>query len=91
MATTTTDKLLATLAQSDVCPPEVLEEVRRRVAKAPGPVDPRSVTKWLVQKKHITVEEALELLAGRAVNRSAPPVEEELEVVEDDLVLADDL
>jgi hypothetical protein len=55
MAAISTDKLLTALEESKLLDPAVLTEVRSRVAKARGKIDPRSVTKWLVQKKFLTV------------------------------------
>src|SRR5262245_54691478 len=90
MSAISTEKLLVALDQSGLLEKSVLDEVRRRVGKAPGKVDPRSVTKYLVQKKHLTVEQGLEFLDGRIPPKaqSKPAAKKK---PDDDLVLADDL
>lgn len=90
MSSISTEKLLIALENSGLLEKSVLDEVRRRVGKAPGKVDPRSVTKYLVQKKHLTVEQGLEFLAGRIPPKTKPRSAEKKKP-EDDLVLADDL
>ena len=72
MPAISTEKLLIALDQSGLLARDVLDEVRRRVGKAPGKVDPRSVTKYLVQKRHLTVEQGLERLRHLAAHGPTP-------------------
>src|SRR5687768_12310266 len=91
MPAISTEKLLVALDSSGLLEQDVLDDVRKRVGKAPGKVDPRSVTKYLVQKKHLTVEQGLEFLDGRIPEpvNSAPPKKKS--PAKDDILLADDL
>jgi outer membrane protein assembly factor BamB len=99
---TTTDQLLKQLEQSQLITPETLAEVRARIAKVPGKIDPRSIAKWLVQKRYITLQQGLDLLDGKLpsaaqaapVPKKAPGEElllaDDLQTVDDDLEVVDD-
>lgn len=93
MSTIKTPQLMATLESHALAPPDVLAELRGRLAKARGNVDPRSVTKWLVQHKFLTVEQALDLLAGKVpvTKPAGADSRKKAGPSDDDLLLADDL
>ena len=59
----TAQELLDQLASSGLAPPEVVESLRRQVAKAAKPVSPGTVARLLVDHGHLTEAQG-ERLAG---------------------------
>jgi outer membrane protein assembly factor BamB len=87
----TTDQLIKLLSDSHLLPDDALAELRTRLAKAPGRVDPRSVTKWLVQRRLVTVDQALDFLDGRIPTIAKAEPGQSHHVAGEELLLADDL
>lgn len=65
MAVMNIESFLRALEQSNLLPPELLDRVVRRVREGNPNVDPRSVAKWLIDKKYLSLWQANNLLAGR--------------------------
>ncbi|MBX7074366.1 MAG: protein kinase [Pirellulales bacterium] len=61
----TADDLLYALADSSLITPELLAKLRKRVDDAGGKVDPRTIAKYLIDRDHLSLWQANQLLAGR--------------------------
>ncbi|WP_254513706.1 outer membrane protein assembly factor BamB family protein [Anatilimnocola floriformis] len=57
----TADELLTKLEKSDLVAPEIIATLRRQVAASKDPVPPSAVTKLLVDKGHLTANQAARL------------------------------
>ena len=65
----TAQEFLDHLASNNLIPPEVLESLRRQVAKATKPVQPGTLARLLVDHGHLTETQG-ERLAGAALPAS---------------------
>ena len=59
------DSIIATIKQSQLVSPDVVEELRSKLQQSSQPVDLRSAIRWLVQKEHITSDQGRRLVAAQ--------------------------
>jgi len=59
------DSIVATIKQSQLVSPDVVEELRSKLQQSSQPVDLRSAVRWLVQKEHITSDQGRRLIASQ--------------------------
>jgi serine/threonine protein kinase/outer membrane protein assembly factor BamB len=59
------NEFINALSDSNLLTAELLSRIRKRVSESGGKVDPRSIAKYLIDKEHLTLWQANQLLAGR--------------------------
>jgi serine/threonine protein kinase/outer membrane protein assembly factor BamB len=60
-----TTEFISALEQSNLFTADLIARIRKRVAESRGTVDPRSIAKYLIDKGHLSLWQANQLLAGR--------------------------
>src|SRR5262245_47131895 len=68
----TAEQFLNDLAQANLVPGEILESLRRQVAKAAKPVAPQTLAKLLIDKGHLTAKQGQQLLGAAPAAAVAP-------------------
>ena len=68
----TAEVFLSELARQNLVPGEIIESLRRQVAKAAKPVAPQTLAKLLVDKGHLTAVQSQRILGTPAAATAAP-------------------
>jgi hypothetical protein len=70
----TAEEFLSDLARQNLVPGEIIESLRRQVAKSAKPVAPQTLVKLLVDKGHLTAIQGQKMLGTTAPNSAPPPL-----------------